>query len=42
MPESSCQWKLRWEWPGLIENIRDDVQEVMLRFFPDEESEDEE
>jgi hypothetical protein len=27
---------------GLIENIRDDVQEVMLRFFPDEESEDEE
>ena len=32
----------RWEWPGLIENIRDDVQEVMLRFFPDEESEDEE
>ncbi|TCL40874.1 hypothetical protein EDC47_13821, partial [Raoultella planticola] len=25
-----------------IENIRDDVQEVMLRFFPDEESEDEE
>ena len=32
----------RWEWPGLIENIRDDVQGVMLRFFPDEESEDEE
>jgi hypothetical protein len=27
---------------GIIENIRDDVQEVMLRFFPDEESEDEE
>ncbi|MBQ0604043.1 relaxosome protein TraM [Klebsiella oxytoca] len=31
----------RCEWPGLIENIRDDVQEVMLRFFPDEESEGE-
>lgn len=32
----------RWEWLGLIENIRGDVQEVMLRFFPNEESEDEE
>ncbi|HBT3263095.1 TPA: relaxosome protein TraM [Klebsiella pneumoniae] len=32
----------KWEWSGLIENIRDDVSEVMEKFFPNEgEIEDE-
>ena len=32
----------RWEWSGLIENIRDDVSAVMEKFFPNEsEIEDE-
>ncbi|HBY7765393.1 TPA: conjugal transfer protein TraM, partial [Klebsiella pneumoniae] len=24
----------RWEWSGLIENIRDDVNAVIEQFFP--------
>ncbi|MCW9490400.1 conjugal transfer relaxosome DNA-binding protein TraM [Klebsiella michiganensis] len=32
----------RWEWQGLVENIRDDVQEIMRKFFPDEENVNEE
>lgn len=32
----------RWEWQGLVENIRDDVQEIMRTFFPDEENVNEE
>lgn len=32
----------RWEWQGLVENIRDDVQEIMRIFFPDEENVNEE
>ncbi|MDP0790001.1 relaxosome protein TraM, partial [Klebsiella pneumoniae] len=32
----------KWEWSGLIENIRDDVSAVMEKFFPNEsEIEDE-
>ncbi|HDU8103674.1 TPA: conjugal transfer relaxosome DNA-binding protein TraM [Klebsiella pneumoniae] len=26
----------KWEWSGLIENIRDDVSAVMEKFFPNE------
>ncbi|HDX8756668.1 TPA: relaxosome protein TraM [Klebsiella michiganensis] len=32
----------RWEWQGLVENIRDDVQDIMRKFFPDEENVNEE
>lgn len=32
----------KWEWVSLIENIRDDVSEVMDKFFPDEENDDSE
>ncbi|HDS6520112.1 conjugal transfer relaxosome DNA-binding protein TraM [Entomohabitans teleogrylli] len=32
----------RWEWSGLIENIRDDVQEVLLQFFQEVEDSDSE
>ena len=31
----------RWQWKEMVQNIQEDVQEVMLRFFPDEESEGE-
>ena len=32
----------KWQWSGLIENIRDDVSAVMEKFFPNEsEIEDE-
>lgn len=32
----------KWEWAWLVENIRGDVQEVLLRFFPSEDREEEE
>lgn len=32
----------RWQWKGMVQNIQEDVQEVMLRFFPDEDNEVEE
>ena len=30
----------RWQWKSMVQNIQDDVQEVMIRFFPDDNSED--
>lgn len=30
----------RWQWKSIVQNIQDDVQEVMIRFFPDDNSED--
>lgn len=30
----------RWQWKSMVQNIQDDVQEVMSRFFPDDNSED--
>lgn len=32
----------RWQWKGMVQNIREDVQEIMHRFFPEDESEGEE
>lgn len=31
----------RWQWKGMVLNIQEDVQEVMQRFFPDDERIDE-
>ncbi|MBZ7306533.1 conjugal transfer relaxosome DNA-binding protein TraM [Klebsiella oxytoca] len=30
----------RWQWKSMVHNIQEDVQEVLLRFFPDNDSED--
>lgn len=32
----------RWQWKGMVQNIQEDVHEVMQRFFPDDENNDEE
>ncbi|CAH3947394.1 conjugal transfer relaxosome DNA-binding protein TraM [Klebsiella michiganensis] len=32
----------RWQWKGMVKNIQEDVQEIMHRFFPEDESEGEE
>ncbi|HGV3452468.1 TPA: conjugal transfer relaxosome DNA-binding protein TraM [Raoultella ornithinolytica] len=32
----------RWQWKGMVQNIQEDVKEVMQRFFPDDEDNDEE
>ena len=32
----------RWQWKGMVQNIQEDVQEIMHRFFPEDESEGEE
>ncbi|MBZ7674717.1 conjugal transfer relaxosome DNA-binding protein TraM [Klebsiella grimontii] len=32
----------RWQWKGMVQNILEDVHEVMQRFFPDDENNDEE
>ncbi|HEC2548167.1 TPA: relaxosome protein TraM [Raoultella ornithinolytica] len=32
----------RWQWKGMVQNIQEDVQEIMRRFFPEDESEGEE
>ncbi len=32
----------RWQWKGMVQNIQEDVQEIMHRFFPEDESECEE
>lgn len=32
----------RWQWKGIVQNIQEDVHEVMQRFFPDDENNDEE
>ncbi|MBZ7314015.1 conjugal transfer relaxosome DNA-binding protein TraM, partial [Klebsiella oxytoca] len=29
----------RWQWKGMVQNIQEDVQEIMHRFFPEDESE---
>ncbi|MEQ0076492.1 conjugal transfer relaxosome DNA-binding protein TraM [Klebsiella sp. CN_Kp118] len=30
----------RWQWKSMVQNIQEDVQEVMIRFFPDDNLED--
>lgn len=30
----------RWQWKSMVHNIQEDVQEVLLRFFPENEIED--
>ncbi|HGV3493538.1 TPA: conjugal transfer relaxosome DNA-binding protein TraM [Klebsiella quasipneumoniae subsp. quasipneumoniae] len=30
----------RWQWKSMVQNIQEDVQEVMNRFFPDDNEED--
>ena len=32
----------RWQWKEMVQNIQEDVQEIMHRFFPEDESEGEE
>jgi len=28
----------RWQWKSMVQNIQEDVQEVMQRFFPEDEN----
>ncbi|WP_336185826.1 conjugal transfer relaxosome DNA-binding protein TraM [Klebsiella grimontii] len=30
----------RWQWKSMVMNIQDDVQEIIKRFFPEDDNED--